>query len=63
MPNNKQNRTKGLRAFTKEEIQMLKAHQAEHEKKMETDPEYRKLWEKKKKIFEETSLFNDSVPE
>ena len=41
MQNNKQNKSKAPRPFTPEEIQLLK----DHEKKMETDPEYRKEME------------------
>ena len=51
MQNNQQNQKtrKGPRRFTPEEIQQLKALQEEHRRKMETDPEYRELWEKRKK--------------
>ena len=48
MPNNEQktNKPKGPKLFTPEELQQLKAHEEERKKKMETDPEYRKRWEK-----------------
>ena len=50
MPNNEQ-KSKGPRALTPEEVQILKTHRAEHKKKMETDPEYRKWWEKQLETF------------
>ena len=46
MQNNEQKTRKGPRPFTPEEIRMLKAQREEHLKKIETDPEYRKKWEK-----------------
>ena len=60
MQNSEQNKRKAPRAFTPEEIQALKAHREEHEKKMQTDPGYKKLWEKREADFRKIALLDDS---
>jgi len=59
----RENKPKGPRPFTPEEIQMMKAHRAEHNRKMESDPEYRKWWEKQQRDFKKIGLVNDSIEE
>ena len=50
--------------ITDEEVlQILKTSEAEHEKQMASDPEYRALWKKREKSIERMGLFNDSIPE
>ena len=49
------------RKLTPEEIQEFKKWEAEHEKKLETDPEYRKWWEKQLKDFEKIGFVNDCI--
>ena len=67
MQNNEQNQKtrKGPRRFTQEEIQKIRDHwtawNSEHAKKMKTDPEYRKHWEKRKEDFDRIALLNDSI--
>ena len=58
---NSEQKTKGPRALTSEEVQVMKAHRAEHQKKMEIDSEYRKWWEKQKKDFKKVALINDCI--
>lgn len=63
MSNNEQKKNipKAPRAFTPEEIQILKAHRKKHKKMMEIDPEYRKLWDKREADFKKIALLNDSM--
>ena len=49
MSQNEQKKRKGPRELTPEEIQFLKAKRAERERKLATDPEYRKKYEERKK--------------
>ena len=61
MQNNEQKTRKGPRPFTPEEIRMLKAQREERLKKIETDPEYRKKWEKIQSDVEKINLLNDCI--
>ena len=61
MPNNEQKTRKGPKMPTPEQIQMLKAQREERLRKMETDPEYRKKWEKQKADFNRIALLNDCI--
>ena len=61
MQNNEQKTRKGPRPLTPEEIQMLKAHRQEHLKRIATDPEYQKNWEKQKTNFRRAAPMNDSI--
>ena len=61
MQNSEQKTRKGPKMFTPEQLQILKANQEKHLKKMETDPEYRKLWEKREAAFDRIALLNDSI--
>ena len=61
MPNNEQKTKKGPRPLTPEEIQMMKAHRQEHLKRIATDPEYQKNWEKQKTNFRRAAPMNDSI--
>ena len=61
MPNNEQKTRKGPRPLTPEQIQMLKAQRKERLRKMETNPEYRKKWEKQKADFNRIALLNDCI--
>ena len=46
-----------------EVLEMLKTSEAEHQKQMESDPEYRALWKKREQSIKRMGLFNDSIPE
>ena len=61
MQNEGQKTRKGPKMFTPEEIRMMKAQREKHLKKMETDLEYRKLWEKREAAFDRIALINDSI--
>ena len=61
MQNKEQKTRKGPKMFTPEQLQILKANQEKHLKKMETDPEYRKLWEKREAAFDRIALLNDTI--
>ena len=52
---------KGPRPFTQEELEAFKAYKEEHKKKLQTDPEYKALWERKTLIFRKYGLFNDDL--
>ena len=58
-----QEKRKGPRPLTEEEIQRIEARKAEVERKLATDPEFKKQWEKKTAIFRKSTLWNDSTPE
>ena len=61
MQHNKQKQRKGPRPLTQEEIQLMKDHEKKHSERMATDPEYRKLWEKREEDFSRIALLNDSI--
>ena len=61
MPSNEQKTRKGPKMPTPEQIAIMKSHREERLRKMETDPEYRKLWEKRKADFDRFSFGNDSI--
>jgi hypothetical protein len=61
MQRGEQNTRKGPKMPTPEEIQIMKAHRKEHLKRIETDPEYRKNWEKQKANFRRAALLNDII--
>ena len=63
MPNNQQNQKtrNGPIMFTQEQIQMLKAQREVHLKRLATDPEYRKNWEKQIANFRRVAPMNDSI--
>ena len=59
MMNNK--KKNGPKMPTQEEIQMMKAHRQEHLKRIATDPEYQKNWDKQKTNFRRAAPMNDSI--
>ena len=61
MQSNEQKTRKGPKMFTPEQIQMMREQREKRLKRMETDPEYRKLWEKRKADFDRFSFGNDSI--
>ena len=61
MQNEEQKTRKGPKMPTPEQIQMMRDYQKEHEKLMQTDPEYRKKWEKRRADLEKIALVNDSI--
>ena len=61
MQSNEQKTRKGPKMFTPEQIRMIKEQREKHLKRMATDPEYRKLWEKREAAFDRIALINDSI--
>ena len=61
MQSNEQKTRKGPLMPTQEQIQMMREQREKRLKRMETDLEYRKLWEKRKADFDRFSFGNDSI--
>ena len=55
------NNRKGPRPFTREEKEMILKAQKEHEEKKKNDPEYKKVWEKRRADLEKFTFQNDTI--
>ena len=61
MQHNEQKQRKGPMRLTPAQIQLMKDHEKKHSERMATDPEYRKLWEKREEDFNRIALLNDTI--
>jgi len=61
MQNKEPMKKTGPKMPTPEQIRMIKEQREKRLKRMETNPEYRKHWEKRKEDFDRIALLNDSI--